>query len=414
MTQGGIAVLAPIKEGQEESCRQLLEGINTGADGTITIDFAKQNRTHFTRFVILPDYDRGKTQKRLLWTAIFDGDQGTFFRDMRDNTSDIDALWKHCVDYPGKNFYVDYMEERNNPTGTFLKGHRFETVQSIQKYLAFRDDIIQRFDVPPAKQANLLKSVPRSGPIVAQGRSIWERVADFFTRIWRLILLLPAIVRLLRFGVGKVREAYHWVYGPFQLDRAYSDAPVDRSGPCVPFGPGDEVVPCKEEDALPIFLDRGMVQNQMTILTVNDPVYLKRQEAVLELIDILAALPFGGRNSGIPTIHFGRWLMIDGGRRMLFLSNYDGAWQTYIGDFVDKASRGLNAFWGGSYGWRNATTLDIELFKEGIRCHQTRASYFYCAYPQATVVNIGIARDLYKAYHNNINEKTAKELLKLL
>jgi hypothetical protein len=227
------------------------------------------------------------------------------------------------------------------------------------------------------------------------------------------ILALPELIGLLRFGMTLI-EARTLLREPVVLDREYSDSSLDKSPPCRDFAEGDEVVPLKENDAIPRFLDRDMVQNQMTVITVNDPKMLKRAKAVQAYVNAVANLPFVTRNSAVPTIHFGRWMMIDNDKRMLFLSNYDGNWQTYIGDFVDKAATGLNGFWAGSIGWRNATTVDIELFKEGIRCHQTRASYFYCAYPHSTVVNVAKARELYEAYHNNIDESTAQEWLKLL
>ena len=41
-----------------------------------------------------------------------------------------------------------------------------------------------------------------------------------------------------------------------------------------------------------------------------------------------------GELGGIPTIHFAKWALIDGGARLLFLSNYDGSWETYLDDFL--------------------------------------------------------------------------------
>src|SRR6185436_20728120 len=47
-----------------------------------------------------------------------------------------------------------------------------------------------------------------------------------------------------------------------------------------------------------------------------------------------------GMLGGIPSIHFAKWLLIDEGRRLLFTSNYDGNWESYLGDFVDGAALG--------------------------------------------------------------------------
>ncbi len=48
-----------------------------------------------------------------------------------------------------------------------------------------------------------------------------------------------------------------------------------------------------------------------------------------------------GKLGEISTIHFARWISIDHGQRLLFLSNYDGSWTNYLGDFRDEAL-GLN------------------------------------------------------------------------
>ncbi len=73
----GIAVVVPIRAGEEDQCRAVLEGINSGEDGTIRIDFAKQNITHFARFVIINHPDAGEGRKRLVFSAIFDGSPQT-------------------------------------------------------------------------------------------------------------------------------------------------------------------------------------------------------------------------------------------------------------------------------------------------------------------------------------------------
>ena len=53
-----------------------------------------------------------------------------------------------------------------------------------------------------------------------------------------------------------------------------------------------------------------------------------------------------GKLMGIPTIHFARWVLIDGNKRLLFFSNFDGSWTQYLGDFIDKSGWGLNAIFG--------------------------------------------------------------------
>ena len=90
-----------------------------------------------------------------------------------------------------------------------------------------------------------------------------------------------------------------------------------------------------------------------------------------------------GALSGISTIHFARWVIIDNGTKLLFESNYDGSWERYIDDFIDKASVGLNAIWGNCPEYPRGC-CDIEAFKKSIRDNQVPSQFFYSAYPETT------------------------------
>jgi len=46
-----------------------------------------------------------------------------------------------------------------------------------------------------------------------------------------------------------------------------------------------------------------------------------------------------------PGIHFGHWHIIDGGRRFLFCSNYDGNFGGYLDDFINGATIGTTLAW---------------------------------------------------------------------
>ena len=98
----------------------------------------------------------------------------------------------------------------------------------------------------------------------------------------------------------------------------------------------------------------------------------------------------------------------------MFLSDYDGSVGAYIADFVNRLPSGLNTLWYGTIGWREGVTLDPEALIEGIVCHNNPSSFHYSAYPHTTVVGIEQAQKLYHAYHDNINESTAKNWLKYL
>jgi hypothetical protein len=118
-------------------------------------------------------------------------------------------------------------------------------------------------------------------------------------------------------------------------------------------------------------------------------------KAVLKLIHFLAAVTLNkGSLSGIASIHFARWAVIDGGRRLLYLSNYDGSWENYLDDFIDRASTGLTAIWSNTIGFPRTYFLtfggatDELLFKTIVRRSQVPSLAWYSAYPDLSVQNI--------------------------
>lgn len=115
---------------------------------------------------------------------------------------------------------------------------------------------------------------------------------------------------------------------------------------------------------------------------------------VLWTIHLTKHLQKSGLLSGVSSIHFARWVLIDKGRQVLFLSHYDGDWDAYLGDFVTQASRGLTAVWSNCIGFPRAWFLffggasDERTFKAYARKHQHKTLLVYSAYPTLTVNDI--------------------------
>jgi len=139
------------------------------------------------------------------------------------------------------------------------------------------------------------------------------------------------------------------------------------------------------------------VQNHMASITVVKPGWLRRATLwlVLWAVNLLArARATHGELSGIPSIHFAHWSMIDNGRRLLFLSNFDGSWENYLDDFIDKASIGLTGVWSNTLKFPRTYFLvfggasDGPRFKAVARDSQTVTNAWYSAYWDQTVQGI--------------------------
>jgi len=143
-----------------------------------------------------------------------------------------------------------------------------------------------------------------------------------------------------------------------------------------------------------------IVQNHMANLSYVKPGLFRRAtlRAVLWAANLGARMSIQGELSGIPSIHFAHWSLIDHGRRLLFLTNYDGSWENYLDDFIDKASPGLSAIWSNTEGFPKASFLGIfpggggsrdgVRFKAIARDKQVYSNVWYSAYPDLTVQSI--------------------------
>lgn len=157
-------------------------------------------------------------------------------------------------------------------------------------------------------------------------------------------------------------------------------------------------------------------QNHLASLTHVKPGALRRIVLRLALfaVNLLARFWFNrGELGGIPTILSARWVMIDEGRRLLFLDNFGGAWDSYLNEFIDlPAVKGLNAIWANTFVrvarrgfgfpateflfWKGAQ--DEKPFKAYVRQSQIETLVWYGAYPTLSVANINANTELRQSF----------------
>ena len=76
------------------------------------------------------------------------------------------------------------------------------------------------------------------------------------------------------------------------------------------------------------------------------------------------------------------------------LSNFDGSWENYLDDFIDRASAGLTAVWSNTVDFPRTRWLilggarDGPRFKAAARDRQSYSNVWYSAYPELTVQQI--------------------------
>ncbi|MEQ9688518.1 MAG: hypothetical protein RLO48_02205 [Bauldia litoralis] len=95
-------------------------------------------------------------------------------------------------------------------------------------------------------------------------------------------------------------------------------------------------------------------------------------------------------------IHFARWIVLPGTDKLLFMSNYDGVWESYLEDFIEKASEGVTGIWSNTVGFPKTEKLLFKGARDGDRLRrwtrrQQRVTWFwYTAYPDLTLNRIRV------------------------
>ena len=124
--------------------------------------------------------------------------------------------------------------------------------------------------------------------------------------------------------------------------------------------------------------------------------------------------------AGVKTIHFARWVPLDGWRRMTFASNYDGAVEAYNDDFINIIWWGLNATFSNGIDYPPTRWLFFggakleEQFKNTIRCHQVAVPAWYAAYPELSADNIENNAQIRAGLRGDMSPAQAEQWLSLL
>jgi hypothetical protein len=369
--------------------------------------------THFTRFVIVDDAsgpDDNRLPPMLVWESNHDGPTDEYLRKVQaavlsgDRTLDIDAIFGACVDYPGVvsgDDWVAWMTARSLRAEAFYCGYRGvpksrvdaagRVHEAIRRYLdAHRLELSARtpLEIHRLLQAHIQQAPPPAPMQAGDLEPAITRGRPFRIRYWAtLAMIAVSAVLLLTVFLPVTLAWYALLRYHEKRDKAVR---IDR--------------PVHAEPDLIAAEDR-IVQNQLTHIVDLKPGLFRyvTQRAVLFTIDQLAAVYcVHGHLTGITSIHFARWVILPDTRndppqrrhRLLFFSNYDFSWDSYLGEFVDRASGWLTAVWTNTEGFPRTYRLqgegadDEEAFKQWTRDHQIPSQVWWSGVRHATVENV--------------------------
>jgi hypothetical protein len=140
-----------------------------------------------------------------------------------------------------------------------------------------------------------------------------------------------------------------------------------------------------------------IVQNHMSSVVLIKPgvlrtVLIRAGHKGLGLL--LRVTASNGYLGSMRTIHFAHWAFLNNGSRLLFLSNFDHSWDSYLDDFIEKAHNGLTLAWSCGVGFPPTRFLILDgashgrQFKTWGLASRTVSRFWYSAYPTLSVNQI--------------------------
>lgn len=108
----------------------------------------------------------------------------------------------------------------------------------------------------------------------------------------------------------------------------------------------------------------------------------------------LRVIATNGYLGSMRTIHFAHWARVNNGSRLLFFSNFDQTWESYLDDFIEKAHGGLTLAWSCGVGFpptrflvKDGASNGLQ-FKQWARHSMTVSRFWYSAYSDLTADQI--------------------------
>jgi hypothetical protein len=418
--QEALTIIAQVAEDREAELADVMRVLAKSPSQNDVLAFAALPGCHFGRVLHLPastDLSGRKIASQLMLLSDCDGPAQTHLRALVDVAGPgLDRLFGTCVDYPrqpSQQARLAFLRKHVQRVEATYVHRQGRTVDQIRREAGLRNALVafvaeQRFgDLSAiAIRDQIIAHVRTTGPLrwalePASGIDLAYRAQnalDALTLPLGLIafgpLVIPAAVLLLL--LIRLQE---------QSD------PTERERPSPDF------VQALTE------LEDFAAHNGFTAGGYVKPGWVRRAA----VSSILPLIGWGSRHlftrdslAGVKTIHFARWVPLDGGRRVVFCSNYDGSLESYNNDFIDLVAWGLNLIFSNGLGYPSTRWLVFggaryeQDFKNYLRRHQIPTPVWYSAYPQLSARNIARNAKLRAGLRGHMTEQGAQAWLSLI
>lgn len=414
MNQLELNIIAPIKSGHRDQIEAIVKRLQKEFYAGEVMPFSSLGNTHFCRWVIFDAMIDGDVSypERLFFESNFDGESQEKYLEQfcESSAALVDEIYANCEGFPEKenlNSFtrLAYISGHIHPTRVFFNGAPKRSVSRILKENHLRSEIRKFIDSNSFEEKTPIEVVQKIQNYISKSDELkWATESGPMPKtnwialgIFGIIMLpfLPLVLLLL--------VALRLFYERSEIPLGLEPGEVDFDH-------------MKELESNEDFC----FQNQFSQMLVMKQTVVRKLllQFNLTLTQFLGKTLFSkGLLLGIPTIHYARWIMLDNNKHMFFTSNFDGSWQQYLGDFIDKAGWGLNGIYSASEKFPTTFFLffggayNEQQFLAWSRYFQVPTQFWYSAYPNISIKNINnnsiIRNELFKA-------NTEKSAIKLL
>lgn len=455
MPQRGFTIVTRVVPGHAAELAALLDTIGGDIKRNVHIPFVDLQLLHYSSMILVED---GASAPYLLFEGSIDGEVATFLADLVARAAPgLAEIYRHCAGYPASGTtdhaaFLDYLTAHDIGPGAMFVAWPGRTVAAIRQEEALRqrigrflDEALATTDLasqPPQEVRRRIQAFVRREPALAWAQRRPPR--PFLVSYGPELLVFGSYP--LVFGLAKlVRTAAR---------RRSSDAPVVAartilSASAAVLGgvagalrfqeirdeqrdaqrsPGWQQTYAEWSQALGHVVEREDLQPQnhlASVTSIKPGVFrLTLLRVVFALVTLSVRLVSNrGKLGLITSVHFARWVVTTDDKSVVFLSNFDGSWESYLNDFVDLAAFGLNAVWANTdnaIGYPPTRFLiaggatDSDRFKAYARYSQVRSRVWYSAYPNLTVENIGNNMEIREKLFADLDDEECEAWLRRL
>jgi hypothetical protein len=413
MRQTILAVFAPVHQKSKGQIEERIKQFRIDAESQAR-KFSRVEQIRTLHFMSLTVFDDEHYDPILVFEANFDGPPDAFWRDFeRTLGQDAREILAFCEEPPDPNKpLAEFFEKRVVLPSASHQGNRGMTVQQILAdralFLAGQELLdgpertylcnLGPTDLHAALRAKLLPNdrpqmqLETAGPARIEGLRNYGAFGLFVGAVLGAFML-PGYAAAKTIG-GSYRTQALAAAIATTLTLAGLAAWLRRleKTDAVQTAP-----PPLERVQSIATLENKIAQNHLASIVLVKPGLLRAGliRVGLKALGLgVRAFSADGYLGNMRTIHFAHWSLINNGGRLLFLSNYDGSWESYLDDFIDKAHSGLTLAWSNCVGFPRTQWLVQggatrgRLFKAWARHSQQPSLFWFNAYRDLTVNQI--------------------------